>query len=201
MAWHDNFTVFDTETTGLDESARIIEIGVVHFYKGKIVREWTALIHPNGVYWEEEKVQKALAVNKITFDEICGKPLFEEVRLEFLQEMSEEVWVAHNIKFDVRMVTQELKRLGEKLEYQPDLQLDTMTLDVRLNPGKMPRTLEAVAERWGVVYDVSHRAVADARTCGQVLWNMVRAGRLPDDPRAMRQLQLEGAEAWAHRER
>lgn len=201
MAWYDHFTAFDTETTGLDSRARIIEIGIVHFYKGEVVREWSALIHPNGVDWEDPNVKKALEINKIAFADIQGKPLFEEVRLELMQELSEEVWVAHNTPFDLRMMNQELTLLHEKFTYQPELILDTMSLDNFLNPMAGKRRLELVAPRWGVTFEDAHRAVVDARTCGKVLAAMAKAGKLPEDPKEMAELQKNAAATWENANR
>lgn len=201
MAWYDHFTSVDTETTGLGESARIIEVGVVHFYKGAVVREWSALIHPNGVDWEDSNVKKAMEVNRITFAEIQGKPLFEDIRMELMQELTEEVWVAHNTPFDMRMIGQELKRLGENFPYQPDLILDTMSLDNHLNPLAGKRRLVEVAPRWGVTFEDAHRAVVDARTCGLVLAAMARAGKLPEDPKEMAELQKTATATWDYKTR
>jgi DNA polymerase-3 subunit epsilon len=201
MNWHDCFTVWDTETTGFGSADRIIEIGVAHFYEGKVVREWSRLIHPNGVEWESENVKKAMAVNQLTLEELVGNPLFEEIRLELLQELSEQIWCLHNSSFDIRMLRQELKRLGETLEHQPDVVCDTMSLDLVVGhpDASLPRKLADVAGRWGVIPDGAHRAVADARVCGQILWAMAQAGKLPTDLQELANLQDRANRAWEER--
>lgn len=194
------FVAFDTETTGLGPEARILEVAAVQFYKGKVVREWSRLLHPNGIEWEDEKVKQALAVNHLTFEMIMGNPLFEDIRCELLQELSEEVWVAHNTCFDIRMIEQEMSKLGECLEYKPELILDTVPLDYRFNPGQfLKRKLGDVCQRWGVVQDGAHRAVADAKACGDILWKMVESGRLPTEPDKLLEFQREASLSWQHK--
>ena len=198
MAWFDGVILaIDTETTGFGPHARILEVAVVHFYKGEVIRECSALLHPNGIDWDDLKVKEALMVNKLTFEEIQGKPLFEEVRLELMQEMGEEIWVAHNASFDVQMLLQELQALGEEdFPFKPALILDTMALDYILSPGVYGHKLADTCQRWGVKQDDAHRSVVDARACGDVLAKMIASGKLPAELGQMQALQKEATEAW-----
>lgn len=40
------YVSFDVETTGLNRSDRIVEIGFVAFSEGKVLEEWSTLLNP-----------------------------------------------------------------------------------------------------------------------------------------------------------
>lgn len=176
MRWSDTITAFDTETTGTGPDARIIEIGIVVFRDGVEQMRWSCLLDPGVDQASDETVeswQQALSVNKISLDELRGKPKFDEVAQTVRQLLSEGTLAAHNAAFDKRMLVQEADRSGFVFDYVLSRRcIDTMHADFGLNPGKLKRRLDAVAKRWGVESIPNHRAVDDARTCGQVLLAM-----------------------------
>ena len=86
--------------------------GNVRFERGVPVREWTELVCPPDVDWDHIDVRRALEVNKLSPDTLRGRPTFEALLPALAAELSHDVWVAHNAEFDVKMVNQELARLG-----------------------------------------------------------------------------------------
>lgn len=199
MGWADGWVAFDTETTGLGPSARILEIGVVTFQEGVPVREWSALLCPPDVDWGSEQVQGALAVNKLTREMLVGKPTFEQVLPDLLVELSHaDVWVAHNAQFDMSMLTNELRRLGRPAIESP-LLVCTRNLASHVGGGAGGNKLSQVAARFGVTQEDAHRAVVDARVCGLVLEAMRQRRLLPEGDVALGSLSRYAARNAARR--
>ncbi len=193
--WTDSWIAFDCETTGLDEKARIVEIAVVRFERGVVVREWAELICPPGVDWDHIDVRRALDVNKLTPEALKGKPTFEALLPVLAAELSHDVWVAHNAEFDVKMLNQELARIGQPVA-APKLLVCTRNLGSHLNDGPTGNRLFEVAERYGIPQSDAHRAAVDARTCGSILAAMMTAGKLPADDAGMAALGQAAADGW-----
>lgn len=205
MSWAEKrWVAFDTETTGLDGSARIIEIACVLFENGEIVEDWSTLICPEDVDWNDENVKKALAVNQIDPSSLVGKPTFAQTldRINFAFDAS-PVWVAHNAEFDLRMLNQEHRRY-----HQTDFPFSrpgedmycfcTKLLSRSLHPLERGHRLQETASRWGVVQDGAHRASSDAITCGRILDAMSK-GRLPDDVMQVNELQKQAGSTGRRR--
>jgi DNA polymerase III subunit epsilon len=193
--WTDSWIAFDCETTGLDERARIVEIAVVRFERGVPVREWTELVCPPNVDWDNIDVRRALDVNKLTPEQLRGRPTFEALLPTLEAELSHDVWVAHNAEFDVKMVNQELARLGRPAVVPP-LLVCTRNLGSHFNDGVAGNRLFEVAERYGIPQSDAHRAAVDARTCGLILAAMMQTGKLPTDDEGMTALGKTAADGW-----
>lgn len=185
--WTDSWAAFDTETSGVGTAARILEVGVVTFEGGQPVREWSQLICPPDVDWNDPKVQEALAVNKLTADLLHGRPTFEQILPDLLVELSHDVLVAHNADFDMRMIAQELQRLSRPA-LSPRLLICTLNLASHQRGQVKGNKLGDVAARYNVPQNGAHRAVVDAATCGLVLTAMLRAGHVPGEDAAMSEL-------------
>lgn len=177
MRLRDHFVAFDTETTGLGPDARILEVAVAHYYRGVFLRGWSTFIEPDEsvgkVDWESHGVKKALEINHITRDQLKGYPSFNGIMVRLFDELGAHVWVAHNAPFDLRMLKQELVRLKERPPTRPEVCLCTKALDQQLSPGVSGFSLATVTKRWGVTPEGAHRALVDARACGDVLLRMI----------------------------
>ena len=194
MSWADEpWVCLDTETTGFGPTARILEIAAVIFEGGKIIREWSALLFPKDVDWGSEKVQGALKVNKLTYDQLVGKPSFEEILPDLLLEFDCDHWVAHNMNFDRQMIDQELARIGQPVLAPRRLSICTLQLERHF--GSKRNKLGEVAARYQVPQDDAHRAVVDAKTCGLILNAMLQGGRVPQEDADMAALTARAANA------
>lgn len=174
--WHQNFVTLDTETTGFDGSARIIELGMVWFHDGRVRDVLDVRFYPEGLDWESSAVKQAEATHHITRAELEGCPSFAS-HVEVVEQMMKRApfIVAHNAEFDLRMVQQEFNRLGRPL--QPIRAICTLKLDRQLSPGK--HKLADSCRRWGVDLKDAHSALGDAKACGELLLAMWKSGRLP----------------------
>jgi DNA polymerase III epsilon subunit-like protein len=195
------FLSFDTETTGYGTTARIVEIGCVLFENGEPIEKWSSLIRPIGIDWEDERVKAALEVTKLSPEEIDKAPTLPQVFHKlFVLLRSARVWVCHNAQFDLRMFNNEFQIYkGSVFPLQPqEGVLCTLALSRALTPRVKGHTLEAVAARWNVPVDGSHRASSDALTCGRIL-NAMAKERLPADVgwvHERKQQEPEGRGLW-----
>lgn len=171
----------------MGSTARVLEVGVVTFEGGRPVREWSALICPPDLDFTDSKVQEALAVNKLTRELLQGRLTFEQILPDLLVELSHDVLVAHNMDFDLRMLSQELKRLSRPA-LVPRLPICTLDLASHLSGKPKGNKLGDVATRYNIPQNGAHRAVADATVCGLVLAAMLRAGHVPGEDVAMSEL-------------
>lgn len=189
-----HYLSFDTETTGFDRSAKIIELSVIYFTSGEVVEEWSQLFWPGDIDWEA--TQGAFDINGLSREKLQGSPTFAECLGEVVTRLEgERVWVAHNTPFDIRMLQQEFGRLDMPMP-EPKYALDTMMLDVACNRHERRRTLSFVAPRWGVKLDGAHRAAADSIACGEVLWAMLQSGKLPSDIEYVFDVQTGNRARW-----
>ncbi len=156
------FVAFDTETTGLRVSDRLVELGAVRFRGEAVEGEWSALVDP-GVPIPPE----ATAVHGIRAADVVGCPRAAAVLPSFLAFIEGAALVAHNAPFDVRVLSLELLRAGLQLPDNPVL--DTCAIPRRLRVDVPNHRLGTLARAFGLRAGPAHRAVEDARVSGDLL--------------------------------
>ena len=152
------FTVFDTETTGLEPSAgdEIIQIGATRIVNGRLLRSETfeQLVDPR-----RPLVRESVQIHGITEDILRGQPTIDKVLPFFHGFCEETVLVGHNAAFDMRFLQMKEKATGVQFR-QPVL--DTLLLSAVIHPNQESHQLEAIAERLGVHVIGRHTALGDA---------------------------------------
>lgn len=163
------YTVFDTETTGLDPSGgdEIIQIGAVRILHGRLLREerYEQLVDP-----QRPLSPESIAVHGITPDRLRGQPRIDAVLPRFHAFAAETVLVGHNVAFDLRFLQLKEARCGLRFE-QPVL--DTLLLSAVLHPNHDSHRLEAIAERMGLGVVDRHTALGDALLTAQIFLRMI----------------------------
>lgn len=150
------FVAFDVETTGLSPyQERVIEIGAVKFRNGRIIEEKEWLIRPDKpIHWAAERT------HRITMDMLKDSPEFREIYGEFMGFIDGAVLMAHNARFDVDFIREEILRNGLDL---PDVPVvDSLRLFRKWFPTAPSHALEPLSEYLGVRGDLYHRALADS---------------------------------------
>ncbi len=165
------FTVFDTETTGLDplRGHRIIEIAGLRIENGQIMpeRSFQSLVNP-----EREIPWEAKQVNRIGDEEVRNAPTIDQVLPEFLKFAEGSVLVAHNAEFDMSFLRREKECCWGYVEL-PEC-LCTMLLSRAVFPREFRHTLDAVAKRCNFPLPTErHRAAPDVRLTAQVFLTMI----------------------------
>lgn len=169
---HHKYTVVDVETTGLSANFnRIIEIAAVRVSDGKVQEEYFhSIVNPM-----EEVSLFILALTGIPRDEIIAAPSIEQVFPGFLQFLGEDsIFVAHNAKFDMSFINQELKRYYWKPISNPVI--DTVTLARQKVPGLRSYSLQSLIYHFGFDHKKNHRALDDAKITARLLINLLSNG-------------------------
>ncbi len=164
-----SYTVFDTETTGLEPSAgdEIIQIGATRIVNGRLLRGecFDQLLDP-----QRSLKPESIAIHGITPDMVRGQPTIDAVLPAFFDFCAETVLVGHNAAFDMRFLQIKEAALGIRFEHPL---LDTLLLSPVIHPNQESHRLEAIAERLGVVISGRHNALGDAVVTGEVFLKMI----------------------------
>jgi DNA polymerase-3 subunit epsilon len=157
------FLAVDTETNGLSgDACEITELGAVLVGGGELHDRFDSLVRTNMPLGRG--IQRFTGITQAMVD---GAPDPEVVLRELAGRLRGRVMVAHNAPFDRRVLRQAYERCG--LEWPDPPVICTAALARRLLPLQRQRKLAALADALGVEVTVTHRALADAETCGRVL--------------------------------
>jgi len=151
------FTIFDTETTGLEPQSgdRIIEIAALRFKGNEKISEFSTLINPH-----RPVSDGAFQVNKIGQEMLIGAPEINTVMPQFLRIIKDSCLCSYNAGFDLEFLNNELRLLS-----QPPLEdivvVDVLKMARRLLPGLERYALWFVAQKLGLKQEQVHRAFSD----------------------------------------
>ncbi len=163
------FTVFDTETTGLNPSQgdEIIQIGATRIVNGKLLRSesFEQLVDPQRALSAE-----SAKVHGISAEMLHGQPTIDKVLPAFHAFAADTVLIAHNAAFDMRFL--QLKETQTGLRFDQPV-LDTLLLSAVVHPQQASHRLEAIAERLGLTIVGRHTALGDAIVTAEVFLKLV----------------------------
>lgn len=146
-------TVVDVETTGFSNDDRVIEVAVVTLDRdGRTVDEFETLIDPG-------RGPGPTRVHRITDDMLRGAPRFDEVVAHLAARLDGNVFCAHNVPFDRRMLDNEFARCRVDVDWGTGV--DTL----RLTGAK----LSVACSEAGITIPQAHRALHDARATASLL--------------------------------
>ncbi len=154
--------VLDTETTGIGEGHRIIEIGCVELVNRKLTgRHYHQYVNPERLVDPE-----AMEVHGITDEFLEDKPVYAQIADEFMEFIRGAQLVIHNAPFDVGFMDMEFGRLGYPKTLEICTVLDTLALAREKHPGQR-NSLDALCRRYGI--DNSHRELHGALLDSEIL--------------------------------
>ncbi|MBU1785249.1 MAG: 3'-5' exonuclease [Candidatus Omnitrophica bacterium] len=205
MSWKTgSWLVLDTETTGVHDHDRIVELGMLVVINQQVALEAGTLVDP-GIPIPEE----ASNIHGIYDKDVEGKPTLKQVALFLAGWCAQaQVMVGYNLPFDIRMLDAEL---GHRWRYTLP-QIDPLTV-VRLPnvgkwwKGKGRHKLEAAARHLDCMPTINsmHRATDDCKVTTAILIKLL--DHLDDDASvaaeqiaAWRKEQDAEFEAWKARQ-
>jgi DNA polymerase-3 subunit epsilon len=164
-----SYTVFDTETTGLNPSQgdEIIQIGATRIVNGKLLRHeaYEQLVNP-----QRNIPAASIPIHGITQDMVRGRPTIGEVLPVFHAYAKDTVLVAHNAAFDMKFL--QLKERSTGLRFDQPV-LDTLLLSAVLHPNQESHRLDAIAQRMSITVTGRHNALGDAMATAEVFLRMI----------------------------
>lgn len=165
--------VFDTETTGfpkpssavLEEQPRIIEIALVEILDGAVVAEHEWLVNPQRPITEE-----ITKITGIKDSDVKDAPNFAALYPELAQTfLGVGGMTAHNLPFDMGMLTIELRRIGKEYAFPyPPRQLCSVQETIHTKGRRMKLT-ELYELVMGKPLEQKHRALSDARALTEII--------------------------------
>jgi DNA polymerase-3 subunit epsilon len=163
------YTVFDTETTGLEPSAgdEIISLGAVRIVNGRLLKHevFEQLVNP-----QRPLNRESSRIHGIDARLLVSQPTLGEVLPDFHRFCEGSVLVAHNAAFDMRFL--ELKEAATGIRFDQSV-LDTLLLSAAVHPSLQDHRLEAIAERLGIRVIGRHTALGDALLTGEILLKLI----------------------------
>lgn len=162
------YTVFDTETTGLDPSAgdEIISIGAVRIVNGRVLAGeiFDQLVDP-----QRSVPAASVKIHGIRPQMLRGQPAIAPVLATFHRFCEDTVLIGHNAAFDLRFF--QLKEEATGIRFTQPV-LDTLLLSAVLH-GDQSHVMEAIAARYGINVVGRHTAVGDAILTGEIFLKMI----------------------------
>jgi len=164
-----SYTVFDTETTGLQPSQgdEIVSVGAVRIVNGRLLEHevFEQLVDPRRGMSPE-----ASRITGIDAAMLENQPTIEKVLPAFHAFCEDTVLVAHNAAFDMRFLRLKEEATGVRFT-QPVL--DTLLLSAVIDAQQESHGLEVVAERMGINAIGRHTALGDAIMTAEVFLRMI----------------------------
>ncbi|ECF6381602.1 3'-5' exonuclease [Salmonella enterica] len=168
---NSDYLIIDTETTGLDNNAEVIEIAIINMHGDVLLN---SLVKPTC------SIPAAVTkINNITDEMVADAPLWHDVFPVILNIIDGKKWLAWNSKFDARLIIQtgvitgyfedlpasKILDIAAKIN---DSQIDAKAVydqwygefDSKRNNFKR-QSLATAAERHNVSVNGAHRALAD----------------------------------------
>lgn len=153
-----NYTVIDTETTGLSaQRDHIVEISAIKIRDKHIVDRFTTLVNP-----EIAIPKKATEIHGITDQMVANQPTIDKVLPAFLDFIEGEILLGHNIPYDLRMIN---SYLAENIDHQL---VDTMLVARKKLPQLDNHKLITIIKHYNLGESQDHRSMSDCLYTYQV---------------------------------
>lgn len=106
-----NFVILDTETTGLGNTAQIVQIAVLNWDGGKL---FDSLVLPTLDCPIEPEASR---IHGIYQKDVDGEPFFDQLFIPLMRAIGSKDVVIYNAEFDLRLLKQSLKANGIQVAF------------------------------------------------------------------------------------
>lgn len=159
LAYPDDYTVLDIETTGLNpQNDYITEISAIKYRNNRRVDEFSSLVKPD--------FSIPYYITRLTgiYDAmVADAPAIDEVILCFMDFLADDIIAGYNVGFDLSFIAENL--VGYYAKRLANNYVDVMKLAQNELPflGRYKQT--AVAEYFNIATAGAHRALVDCNIC------------------------------------
>ncbi len=169
------YSAFDCETTGTSPlTDEIVSVAVVRLgADGSETLRYSSLVRPTTPIPAD-----ATAVHGISDEDVATAPSFGEVAGVLARMLIGAVFTAHNVEFDLPMLTRAFAEVG--IRYHPVSTACTLDAFRVLEPQAPDHRLESLCTRHGIALDDAHDALADALATAGLLRVLLDQGLAPE---------------------
>jgi DNA polymerase-3 subunit epsilon len=165
------FVVIDVETTGLSpKSDRILELALVEYTNGAISNQLVSLFNPDGPVGASD-------IHGITDQDVINAPRFAEKSEEIVRFIQGRTLVAHNARFDLAFLRNELAFAGFEIPWIPAL--CTFEASRYYFPNLERRKLSDCCHEAEIELTNAHSALGDAMATGLLIHHFFSSANLP----------------------
>ncbi|WP_410217877.1 exonuclease domain-containing protein [Paracoccus sp. (in: a-proteobacteria)] len=162
--------VFDTETTGLSDSDRIVQIAGLRLARGRLTGErFETLVHPG-----RSIPAASTAIHGITDAMVRDAPELTAALNAFGHFCEDSVLVAHNAPFDMGFLRRAEGETGARFDNRV---LDTVLLSAMVWGQAADHSLDALTQRLGIQIpaEARHTAMGDAIATAEAFLRLIPA--------------------------
>jgi len=162
----ENYTIIDIETTGLSPDRNsIIELSAIKVRDNKIVDEFTELVKP------ADNINRFISnLTGITNDMVKNAGTIDTVLPKYIDFISSDVVMGHNVKFDIRFISKNMDRcMNDTFKNES---YDTMKLSRRYCTELTSHKLSTLADYFNIDSTGHHRGLKDCEMTYHVYQNI-----------------------------
>lgn len=167
----DSVLVFDTETTGLEESDQLIQLSWGWWDGAEGVNSPQSITCMPTIEWQSDWHDE----HNLSMNDIKGNPQLSLAMIQpFVDALEHAAYIiGYNVKFDVNVLAKTLRRLHiDTSIIQSKTQIDPLTIWARSEPNKR---LETAFRRWkGQELEGAHDATVDVKATASILPGMLK---------------------------
>lgn len=159
------YLIADTETTGLTDPIKIVELGLIEIDKDlEVISEFSSLVNP-----EQPIESGASGIHNIRDDQVVDEPVIDDITFP----EGDFVLICHNVGFDRPLLEPHINVVA---------QCDTLILARRMLPDSPDHKLGTLSAYCDLPETLAHRALGDCRTVLSLLeyliegsgWNLIK---------------------------
>lgn len=160
--FHNDYTVIDIETTGLNSTLdNIIELSAIKVRNNQIVSTFSKLINPN------KKLNPFISnLTGITDSMLKQADTISKVLPQFLDFVGKDIILGHNVQFDIKFINQKsIEHLNKPFENE---KIDTLRISRKLKIKSGNHKLKTLADFYNISQGRMHRGLEDCRITFEV---------------------------------
>lgn len=155
-----NYVTIDFETAN-GESNSACSVAIVVIQNGRMVDSYSTLIKPPKMYFEPGNIE----IHHITPEMVENAPTFDKVWPEMFKYLRNQVVLAHNANFDMKVLRESLSYY--KIPFPIFSQLCTVQLARKVWPNLPNHKLNTMGDFFRIKF-THHDALDDAKVCAKI---------------------------------